>query len=1099
MSQAELCAESPPVNWSDLGMSEPLPTGTVTLLMADTEGSTRLWESQPDEMTAAFANLDRMLTEVVVAHHGVRPLEQGEGDSFVVAFGRASDAIACALALQLAPLGLIRLRVGLHTGEAQLRDETNYIGTTINRAARLRDLAHGGQTVLSSTTGDLVADRLPAGVWLTDLGSHAVRDLPRPQRVLQLCHPDLQTEFPALRTSSAVRAHNVPAQLTSFVGRHVELASVCRTVTENRLVTLTGAGGVGKTRFAVELAARLVSDFADGVWWIDLAPVTDADSVQGAMARALSLPDQTGRSDSDTLLRFVSDRHILLILDNCEHLLNACGTATTTLLGGSPHLHLLATSREPIGITGEVTCRVPSLGLDDEAVELFIDRAQRARPDLRLSDRDAELVFDICRRLDGIPLAIELAAARIRALSLPQIVDSLHDRFRLLTGSARTAVRRQQTLRASVDWSHALLTEPERVLFRRLAVFLGGFDLTDAENVGADTELEQYQVLDQLTLLVDKSLVIAENHSGSMRYRLLETMRQYALEKLGESGEAGAVRDRHCENYTEAAIALASHPEHQRFVGWATTEIDNLRSAFEWSRETSDSQTALQLTSALQRFWVTRARMREGLVWFDTVLTDAPEADVAPAVWAKAVSDHSVLAAWLTMPTSVPRAQHALDLARQLGEEPLIVDSLLACGVLTVYDQSIARTYFAEARELARAADDRRRLCEVSVYLAIAAAFWGEPVIARAAAEEGSKLADALGDGFMSWNSRTWRGAALTLQGNLSEAGSVLSALAQNGIEMGDLFMTVLGHTGLGRVRASQGDASAARASAQVALDAATAMGGFLEDTDYAVLADAALAEGNSAAAKEACETSWRSTVPQRAVLTRSLNPMPQALFACGELAAARRWADDSVATVPGWHKLVALMVRAHIALAQNEPEQAARDSYDALELAARTGGWWRLPDVLEGLARVVMGEGRNPRAARLFGAADAIRQRSGEVRFKLYDADYDEAIRCVRSALGPQEFAVAWDDGAALSTEESIAFAIRGRGERRRPTRGWGSLTPTERDVARLVTDGLATKDIAARLFISSRTVQTHLTHIYRKLGLTSRLQLAQEAAQHL
>jgi class 3 adenylate cyclase len=423
-----------PLNWSDLGVSELVPTGTVTLLLADVEGSTRLWETQPDEMTDAIANLDRTLAQVVDSHHGVRPIEQGEGDSFVIAFGRASDAVGCALSLQRAPLGPIRLRIGVHTGEVQLRDEANYIGPTINRTARLRDLAHGGQTVLSSTTSDLIIDRLPADAWLTDLGTHPVRDLPRPERVVQLCHPDVRNEFPPLRTSKAVRAQNLPAPLTSFVGRHTEMAEVSQSVTDNRLVTLTGAGGAGKTRLAVEVAAQLVTEFGDGLWYIDLASITDPVVVTVTVAHTLGLPDQPGRSTMDTLLRFISDRHMLLLLDNCEHLLDSCGELAVALLGGCPQLTILATSREPIGIAGEVTWRVPSLALVDEAIELFTDRAQRARPTFRVTGDDAGLVAEICRRLDGMPLAIELAAARVRALSLAQIVESLHDRFRLLTG-----------------------------------------------------------------------------------------------------------------------------------------------------------------------------------------------------------------------------------------------------------------------------------------------------------------------------------------------------------------------------------------------------------------------------------------------------------------------------------------------------------------------------------------------------------------------------------------------------------------------------------------------------------------------------------------
>jgi predicted ATPase/class 3 adenylate cyclase len=646
MSKIDPRAETPLVDWSELSVSGLLPTGTVTLLLADVEGSTRLWEAQPKEMTAALARLNQTVSETIAEHDGVRPVEQGEGDSFVAAFARASDALAAALDIQRAPLAPLRLRIGLHTGEIQLRDEGNYAGPTINRTARLRDLGHGGQTLLSGTTEDLVADRLPADTWLTNLGTHLLRDLPRPERVAQLCHPDLVNEFPPLRISKITVSQRLPAQLTSFVGRLEQLTQVRELLTQNRLLTLTGAGGAGKTRLAIQLAGQLAGEFDDGVWYVDLAPITDPDLVPVTVARALGLPDQPGRSTMDTLTRFIADRQMLMVLDNCEHLLDASAALVNALLGATAGLTFLATSREPIGVAGEVSWRVPSLSLADEAIELFIDRAHRARPDFTLSNDNAATVGEICRRLDGLPLAIELAAARVRALSLAEILDSLHDRFRLLTGGARTAVRRQQTLRASVDWSHALLTEPERVLFRRLAAFLGGFDLDAAQAVAGGGDVQRYQVLDQLSLLVDKSLVVADDSRGRTRYRLLETVRQYALEKLGESGEADAVRSRHRDYYASIAAVLdaPAGSDNEQRLEQADTEIDNLRAAFGWSRENSEIELALALASSLQPLWQARGRGREGLTWFDAVLTRevAQDAGLAAAVRARALADTAI-------------------------------------------------------------------------------------------------------------------------------------------------------------------------------------------------------------------------------------------------------------------------------------------------------------------------------------------------------------------------------------------------------------------------------------------------------------------------
>ncbi|MDT7757740.1 MAG: hypothetical protein QOH27_3638, partial [Mycobacterium sp.] len=368
----------------DADMSE-LPTGTVTLLLADVEGSTRLWETQPDVMTAAVARLDETLSEAIATHHGVRPVEQGEGDSFVIAFPRAADAVACALELQRSPLAPIKLRIGVHTGDIQLRDEGNYIGPTINRTARLRDLAHGGQTVLSGATEPLVIDQLPPDVSLTDLGSHPLRDLPRPERVVQLCHPDLHNDFPPLRTANAVATKHLPVQLSSFIGRNAEIVGIREALADNRLITLTGAGGAGKTRLAVQVAATIATEFADGVWYVDLASITNPEVVPVTAARALGLPDQPGQQTMDVLLRFIRDRRVLIVLDNCEHLLDSSAALVIALLGACPALTLLATSREPIGVTGEVSWRMPSLSLADEAIELFSDRARRTKPEFRVT------------------------------------------------------------------------------------------------------------------------------------------------------------------------------------------------------------------------------------------------------------------------------------------------------------------------------------------------------------------------------------------------------------------------------------------------------------------------------------------------------------------------------------------------------------------------------------------------------------------------------------------------------------------------------------------------------------------------------------------
>jgi len=1058
---------------SELGVSGLLPTGTVTLLLADVEGSTRLWQSQPEEMTAAVARLDRVVCDIVAAHNGVRPVEQGEGDSFVVAFARASDAVACALELQRAPLAPIRLRIGVHTGQVQLRDDGSYAGPTINRTARLRDLAHGGQTVLSGATAPLVIDWLPADAWLTDVGTHQLGDLPRPERVVHLCHPDLRNEFPPLRAANNVVVRGLPVQLTSFVGREAQISEVRQLLAVNRLVTLTGAGGAGKTRLAAQVAAELAGEFGDGVSYVDLAPVTDPDVVAVAVARALGLPDQPGRSTMDTLLRSVRDRRMLVVLDNCEHLLDASAELLVALLRAAPGLTVLATSREPIGVTGEATWRVPSLSLADEAIELFADRARLTQAGFTVTDDNAAAVADICWRLDGMPLAIELAAARVRALSLADILEGLRDQFRLLTGGARTAVRRQQTLRASVDWSHALLSEPERVVFGRLAVFLGGFGLDAAQPVAGGADMQRFQVLDLLSLLVDKSLVVADNTGDRTRYRMLETVRQYAAEKLAESGEADAVRSRHRDYYTALAAVLdaPAGTDYERRVEQAEIEIDNLRAAFGWSRENSDIELALALASSLQPLWLGRGHILEGLAWFDAALADeiTQHPGVAAAMRARALADRALLAIWAGATDSMDQAQQALAIARDLDDPALLARALTACGyTAAVSNAELAGPYLAEAAGLAQELNDRWRLSQILAWQANAAIAEGDPIVAGAAAQEGRDLADAIGDRFNSRQCRYCLGYAQLYQGDLAGAVAQFGQVVAEAEAANDLIYKVYGLTGQGAALAWEGDVSAA------------------------------LAAGNVAVALEATEAAWRhlNVLPQTAATFRAFSA--QAALAGGDLIAARRWADDAVTTTSGWHLMLALTTRARVAIAQGEPQQAERDARDALARAAELEAYLGIPDTLECLGTLAGDGGSHREAARLFGAAHAIRQRMGAVRFKVWDAGYEASVAAVRDAMGQGDFDSAWAEGAALSTEEAIAYAHRGRGQRKRPTSGWASLTPTERDVVRLVSDGLGNKDIATRLFVSRRTVQTHLTHVYTKLGLTSRVQLVQEAARH-
>lgn len=1100
MIDIESSAGTPLLDWSEQSVSE-LPTGTVTLLLADVEGSTRLWETQSATMTTALEQLNQTVNDLVAAHGGVRPVEQGEGDSFVLAFARASDAVACALQLQLAVPPPLRIRIGLHTGEVQLRDAGNYAGPTINRTARVRDLAHGGQTVLSGATESLVIDRLPDGAWLTDLGVYPLRDLPRPERVAQLNHPGLRTDFPPLRAANSPAGEHLPVQLTTFVGRATQIGDIGAILRDNRFVTLTGAGGVGKTRLAVQVASRIAGEFPGGVWFVDFAPVTNPLVAPVTLARTLGLADQPGRSTMETVSKFVRDRKMLLVFDNCEHLLDATAALIAALLDAGPDVTVLATSREPIGMAGELTWRVPSLTVDGEALELFVDRARRMRPDFQLTEGNSEAVAEICRRLDGMPLAIELAAARTRTLSLTQIVDGLHHNFRLLAGGARTAVRRQQTLRASIDWSHAMLTEPERVLFRRLAVFMGGFDLDAAHAVGAGSDVEHFQLIDLLGLLVDKSLIVAEEIDGVMRYRLLETVRQYGLEKLADSGEAEAVRIRHRDHYTTVAVTLESRMrgDGTPLIPWAELEMPNLRAAHAWSCDAGEFEPALRLVSALQRLWVTRGRFREGVAGFEAVFGDARYRDdgVAAEVWVRAVADAGLLAVWYSVPASRQRAEEALAAARRLGDQKLLVCILCTCCMLAFNEPEFTAPLFAEAIELARAMGDLTSLYHVRAYQCFATNVIGDPSASQEAGEEARDLADKLGDSFMSRYSRVFLTGALVYQGKLAEALGVSGALVEEARAEQDLPMETFGLMVLATTKAFTGDANAGRAAAQAALEKGAAMGGFHEDTSYAALANAELARGNVEAARQACEAAVRHTSPLKERFVQSLVPMSYASKGCGDLVAARRWADDAVATVPGSHRVMVLTARAAVAAVQGEPQQAERDLHEAVGVAERTGGYLHLPEALERLA--ALAADTSPEyAARLLGAAEGMRRRHGEVRFAAFQGDYEASLTRLRESLPDTVFEAAWSEGNALSTAEAISYAQRGRGPRGRPASGWESLTRTELDVVRLVGEGLPNKDIAARLFVSPRTVQSHLTHVYAKLAVSSRVQLAKEAARH-
>ncbi len=1068
-----------------------------TVLVVDGGDPRPHWQPGPESLSTTHSWLERTLTESVAAHHGVRLMKQAYGDRLAAGFAEAGDALACAIALQRTPSAPIRPRIAVHSDEAPAGEPGPYPESLVNRAARLCDLAHGGQTVLSETAQQSMTDLLPSETWLIDLGVHRLRGIPFPERVAQLCHPDLASDFPPLRTGKSLAEPHFPTPLTSFVGREVELAELRRLVADNRLVTLTGTGGVGKTRLALQLADELACRYRDGAWCVDLAPITDPDLIPERVTHMLGLPERPDRSPLDALVRFIADQQLLLVLDNCEHLLDACAQLTAILLASAAELTIVATSREPVRVTGEVTWKTPSLSLGDEAVELFRQRARLVRPGFTNTDDDAALVAEICRRLDGVPLAIELAATRLRALSLNEIADGLSERFQLLTGGARTVVPRQQTLRASEDWSHDLLSEPERVVFRRLAPFRGGFDLDAAHAVAGGTDLPRGRIIDLLTSLVDKSLVIADSTGESTRYRLLQTVQQYALERLEQSGESEAIQVRHRDHYTalfgsEVTAGYGWHMEQ------AELEIENLRAAFTWSRQHGDINLAARLAASLFPLWI-HSQTMEGLAWFNAVL-DAG-ATMAPGARARALADKAIFDALIGNYGQAQQAEEAVSIARDLDEPGLLAWALAACGFTCSYSPELALPYFEQAIALSPALNDDWRLSQIYGVQAYSAFVAGDLETMRLAAQKGAVLADAVGDWSVSRLCRLCLGLANLHRAELPMAADQARQVAMEAEAAGDRLFSSQSLTVLAEALACQGDIRAARAAADACVEAATELIDFHRAFGFGAVTDTLLAAGDVPGALGAANAACQAcALPQ--LLAINGNPVARAALASGDLAAARRWADEALAVGSGIHRILLLEIRGRVALAEGDFEQAEEDARDALTIAADTGATLAAPDLIELLATVAAVAGRHHDAVRLFGSAAGARSRTGAVRAKVYDAEYDATVNSLQEAMQQNDFDRRWAQGNALSTAEAIAYACRhdrtGKGESKRPYSGWASLTPAERNVVRLITAGLRDKEIAAQLSVSPRTVHSHLNRIYTKLNISSRLQLAQEAARN-
>jgi predicted ATPase/class 3 adenylate cyclase len=676
---------------------------TLTFLFTDIEGSTVLLRRLGDDVYAqVLAGHHALVRSSLAAHDGQEVTTQG--DAFFAVFSSPRACVAAVLEMQRAirahawPAGeQVRVRMGVHCGEAE-RTAAGLVGLEIHRAARVAAVAYGGQVLVSETAAALVRDWLPPGAALTDLGSHRLKDLGRPERIFQLHGAGLPAEFPPLRSlGNLALQNNLPAQLSTFIGRQKEVAEVRALVQSSRLVTLTGAGGAGKTRLGLQVAAELLDGSGDGVWLVELAAVTNEDAVAPAVSEALRLAARPGRAVLETLLDALAPQDVLIVLDNCEHLIGGCAKVAELILRRCPRVHLVATSREPLGIGGETIYRVPSLSLpgpDDagpaaagssDAVALFADRAGAHGVGLPADEQTGSLVVSVCRRLDGMPLAIELAAARLRSLSLAELHDRLDQRFRLLTGGSRTALERQQTLRAAVGWSYSLLTGAERMLLARLSVFAEGFGLDAAEAVCGSGGLDVLDVADLLGSLVDKSLVVAEQAGAGLRYRLLETIRLFAAERLAEAGDdaAAAVAAAHCAHFLAVAEAAAAHltgPEQGSWLDRLHADQANLRRAGQHAAGRPDGTAlVLRLGVALDRYWRARSRDQQAIGLLVPVLR-RPDARADPALFGAALVTATRVNLFIDVPAARQLAEQAVEVARRLGDDRLLIKALGALG-----------------------------------------------------------------------------------------------------------------------------------------------------------------------------------------------------------------------------------------------------------------------------------------------------------------------------------------------------------------------------------------------------------------------------------
>jgi predicted ATPase/DNA-binding CsgD family transcriptional regulator len=1022
-------------------------------------------------------------------------------------FARASDAAACALAIQRAlTADAAPARIAVHTSHAI---HAVHALQGLDRCAALARVARAGQVLLSRASARLAADDLPADADLADLGWHRLADLGPAEHVWQLRHPDLPGAFPPLRSLGAYR-HNLPVELTSFVPRDAELAELTGLIAEARLVTLTGSGGCGKTRLALHAAADRVGAHADGVWLAELASLADPTQVAASISDVLQVRQRGPDSGPAELAAAIGTSELLLVLDNCEHLIRSCAEVADGLLRACPQLRILATSREPLGVPGELTWRVPSLPFPAdprqvrpadlvrfEAVRLFADRARLARPGFALTEDNAAAVTEICARLDGIPLAIELAAARARLFSTAQIAAGLHDRFRLLTGGARTAVPRQQTLEASVAWSYDLLAEPERAALRQLSVFSGGFTLDAVGAVVADAG-PRAEILPLVSSLADKSLIAAAEDGTGDRFRILETIRDYAAGRLLDADEAAGARARHFGFF---ALAVDRRPgeDEDSYCERLRADYDNIRVALGWASRQDDPELLLSLATHLVVFWSASTHLAEAVQWLQTATERGQDADPGPR--ARALGALTQIAGLtLDRPLALAAGTEGLALLRQLGDKEGIVMTLTSLGFSIEGEAGLS--FLDEAIALAEEIGDQRALAYALAMRGRAAnTFPADRPAGREALRRSIEVARQCGARHVEGIALGDLGVLSALDGSPRDAIPPLTEALPLLREAGDVYFMSLTLIGLVMSLSLVGDYDAALAPCRE-LDSISGQLGTAQ-LYFAACAGgiAAYFRGDWPEAIRSFREQLTFTRPGPSMDGMYVGHLAWAEFLAGQHETARRRLEEFIASADPARTCLALpwAVRAVIARAGGEHELTGELAAQAVAASlADPFGQTTVLECLAVMAAVQADDGQHELAVRLAAAVAAFADSACLRQPPSVRELLDPVLRGCREELGDDGFGAAWSQGQGLTLTEAAGYVTRGRGPRSRPALGWQSLTPTELTVAAAVAEGLSNPQIAARMFISRRTVTTHLTSIFRKLGISARAELAALAVRH-